>query len=58
MQDTVANLLEKLYNNELNFNDACNKISDLLLKNINDKLYKEFINITLERMKINGSIKN
>ena len=43
-----ATILEKLYNNDLNFNDACNKLSNLLLKETNEKIYKEFINIVSE----------
>ena len=44
MQDTIANLLEKLYNNDLNFTETCNKLSDLLLKKINEELYEEITN--------------
>lgn len=57
MDNNISTILEKLYNNNLSFNDTCNKLSNLLLKETNEKIYKEFINIVLEEEK-NGSIKN
>lgn len=57
MDNNISTILEKLYSNDLSFNSACNKISNLLLKETNQKIYKEFINITLKEKK-NGSTKN
>lgn len=57
MNDNILTILEKFYKNELRFNDACDEISNLLIKETNKKIYKEFINIALEEEK-NGSIKN
>ena len=57
MDTNISTILEKLYNNDLGFNSTCNKISKLLLKDTNEKIYKEFINIVSEEEK-NGSIKN
>ena len=57
MDTNISTILEKLYNNDLGFNSACNKISKLLFKDTNEKIYKEFINIVSEEEK-NGSIKN
>lgn len=57
MNNNISTVLEKLYNNDLSFNDTCNEISNLLLKETNKKIYKEFINIVSEEEK-NGSIKN
>ena len=57
MSDNISIILEQLYNNDLSFNIACDKISSLLLKETNEKTYKEFINIVSEEKK-NGSIKN
>ena len=54
MNDNILTILEKFYKNELRFNDACDEISNLLLKETNEKIYKEF---TSEEEK-NGSIKN
>lgn len=44
MDNNILTILEKLYNNELGFNDACDKLSDLLLEKINEEIYKEIIN--------------
>ena len=57
MKNNISTILEQLYNNDLSFNTACDKISNLLLKETNEKIYKEFINIVSEEEK-NGSIKN
>ena len=57
MNDNILTILEKFYKNELRFNDACDEISNLLIKETNKKIYKEFINIVSEEEK-NGSIKN
>ena len=53
MKNNISTILEQLYNNDLSFNTACDKISNLLLKETNEKIYKEF---TSEEEK-NGSIK-
>ena len=44
MSDSISIILEKLYNNDLSFNDACNKLSELLLEKVNEEIYKEIIN--------------
>lgn len=44
MDNNISIILEKLYKNELGFNDACDKVSDLLLEKINEEIYKEIIN--------------
>ena len=44
MSDSISIILEKLYNNDLSFNDACNKLSELLLEKINEEIYKEITN--------------
>ena len=41
MDNNISTILEKLYNNDLSFNDACNKISNLLLEKINEEIYDE-----------------
>ena len=48
MDNNISTILEKLYKNELGFNDACDEISNLLIKETNKKIYKEFINIVSE----------
>lgn len=57
MDNSISTILEKLYNNDLSFNDTCNELSNLLLKKTNEKIYKEFINIVSEEEK-NGTHKN
>ena len=44
MSDSISIILEKLYNNDLSFNDACNKLSELMLEEINEEIYKEIMN--------------
>ena len=44
MNDNISTILEKLYKNELKFNDACDEISNLLIKKINEEIYKEITN--------------
>ena len=44
MDNNISIILEKFYNNELNFNDTCNKLSELLLEKINEEIYKEITN--------------
>ena len=44
MNNNISIILEKLYNNDLSFNDTCNKLSELLLEKINKEIYKEIIN--------------
>ena len=44
MDSNISTILEKLYKNELGFNDACNKIYDLLLEKTNEEIYKEITN--------------
>ena len=44
MNNNISIILEKLYNNDLSFNDTCNKLSELLLKEINEEIYKEITN--------------
>ena len=44
MNNNISIILEKLYNNNLSFNDTCNKLSELLLEKINKEVYKEIIN--------------
>ena len=54
MDNNISIILQKLYNSELSFNDACDRISRLLLKETNEKIYKEFMNIISKEEK-NGS---
>lgn len=44
MDNNISIILEKFHNNELSFNDTCNKLSELLLEKINKEIYKEIIN--------------
>ena len=44
MDNNISTILEKLYKNELRFNEACDKLSDLLLEKINEEIYKEITN--------------
>jgi hypothetical protein len=44
MDNNISIILEKLYKNELGFNSACDKMSDLLLEKINEEIYKEITN--------------
>ena len=44
MDNNISIILEKLYNNDLSFNDTCNKLSELLLEKINEEIYKEITN--------------
>ena len=43
MDNNISIILEKFHNNELSFNDTCNKLSELLLEKINKEIYKEII---------------
>lgn len=43
MNNNISIILEKLYNNDLSFNDTCNKLSELLVEKINKEIYKEII---------------
>ena len=44
MDNNISTILEKLYKNELRFNDACDEISNLSLEKINEEIYKEITN--------------
>ena len=44
MNNNISIILEKFHNNELSFNDTCNKLSELLLEKINEEIYKEITN--------------
>lgn len=44
MNDNISTILEKLYKNELSFNDTCDEISNLLIKKTNEEIYKEITN--------------
>lgn len=44
MSDNISTILEKLYKNELRFNDACDEISNLLIKKTSEEIYKEITN--------------
>ena len=44
MNNNISIILEKFYNNELNFNDTCHKLYNILLEKINEEIYKEITN--------------
>lgn len=44
MDNNISTILEKLYKNELGFNNACDKIFNLFLEKINEEIYKEITN--------------
>ena len=44
MDNNISTILEKLYKNELGFNDVCDEISSLLIKKANEEIYKEITN--------------
>ena len=44
MDNNISIILEKFHNNELSFNDTCNKLYSILFEKINEEIYKEIIN--------------
>lgn len=44
MDNNISIILEKFHNNELNFDDTCNKLYNILLEKINEEIYKEITN--------------
>ena len=44
MDNNISIILEKFHNNELSFNDTCDKLYNILLEKINEEIYKEITN--------------
>lgn len=43
MNNNISIILEKFHNNELSFNETCDKLYNILLEKINEEIYKEII---------------